>query len=109
MDASLDHLNRRLGSLALCAIHQRTIRLTCPACQHARLLEAVTLWWMFDRRGWDDDLPRALRRFYCARCWRRRHVAERPRFAIATVPPEGPQFAYPPEWEWKRLISRYRS
>lgn len=72
------------------------------------MLEAVTLWWMFHRRGWDDGLPTAIRRFYCDVCWRSRYVAYRPSFEISTQPPEGPQFAYPPEYEWKRLIRGYR-
>lgn len=111
MDADRDHLNRKLRSLMHCALYRKTLELVCPNtdCGHNRLLDAVPLWWLFSRRGWDDRLPCAIRHFYCSKCWRARRWILRPRYRITADNPAGDQFAYPPEHEWKRLVARYRS
>jgi hypothetical protein len=109
MSADRDHLNRKINTLTLCALYRKTLKLTCPKCHHARLLDAVTLWWMFERKGWDETLPAALRRFYCDACWRKKFFVQRAKWEITDLTPTGPQFAYPDERSWKRLIRRYRS
>jgi hypothetical protein len=48
--ADYDHVGRRLRTLEQCALYKRTLRLTCPRCGHVRVLDAVCLWWMFNRQ-----------------------------------------------------------
>ena len=66
------------------AAWQYGIRATCRGCRHASVFDPHALWWLFERKGWDDL---AL-------------VREMP--TVATLP-------LPPETEWKRAISRFRS
>lgn len=110
-DPDRDHLNRKLRTLTHCALYRKTIRLACANqdCGHERLFDAVPLWWLFHCQGWDDRLPGAVRHFYCSRCWKSRRWILRPGYRVTADAPTGTQFKYPPESEWKRLISRYRS
>ena len=57
LDDAHDHVGRRLRTLEQCALHKRTLRLTCPACGRSRVMDAAALWWLFRRKGWDDALP----------------------------------------------------
>lgn len=104
-----DHVNRPIRTLTLCALYQKVLRFTCPRCKHQRLLEAVTLWWMFERRQWNDALPLAIQHFYCKKCWASAKMVVRPRYEITNDTPDGPQFPYPREGEWKRLVRRFRT
>jgi type II secretory ATPase GspE/PulE/Tfp pilus assembly ATPase PilB-like protein len=108
IDASVDHINRKLRCLLHCALHQRTIRLTCPRCKRERRFDAVALWWLFERRHEDDAFPAVLRRFYCSVC-KAGGAKVRPRYEITTEPPDADQPPYPSQSEWKRQINRYRS
>jgi len=108
MSADRDHLNRQLRCLLHCALHRRTIRLSCPACRRVRRFDAVALWWFFERRREDDAIPKVLGRFCCVVCRRAGQIV-RPRWAITEEPPDPDQPPYPSEQEWKRQISRYRS
>lgn len=82
--------------------------MTCPGCSRVRRLDAIPLWWLFVRRGWDDDLPRAIGRLRYDACHSAGRVV-RPRFVVTREQPEGEQPPYPSEHEWKRVVSRYRS
>jgi hypothetical protein len=106
--AEYDHVGRRLRSLEQCALHKRTLRLTCPRCGHVRVIDAVCLWWMFHRRGWDGALPSAAARLCCAFC-RERGATARPRITVGRDAPTGEALPYPDEATWKKLVSRYRS
>ncbi|GGB40065.1 hypothetical protein GCM10011380_31890 [Sphingomonas metalli] len=108
-DAEHDHVGRRLRTLEQCALHKRTLRLTCPRCRHVRILDAVPLWWLFQRRGWDDALPAVIGRLRCSSCGGRGGAAVRPRLTVGRDPPTGAQFPYPDAASWKKLVSRYRS
>ena len=108
MNDAVDHVGRRLRTLEECALHRRTFRLTCPACGHVRLLDAIPLWWLFVKRGWDDGLPAAIGKLYCQPCRDAGRVV-RPRYIVTREQPEGPQPPYPEQREWNRIVSRYRS
>ena len=108
----LDHANRKLVTLQHCALHRRTITLTCPQCGRVRLIDAVPLWWLFERRGWDDRLPGFHRRLYCSVCRGSPGgpgLRVRPHFQITRDAPEPTHLPYPEERVWKRVVSRYRS
>jgi hypothetical protein len=106
--ADHDHVGRRLKTLEQCALYKRTLRLTCPRCGHIRVLDAVCLWWMFSRRGWDDSLPAVAARLYCATCQAKGATA-RPRLIVGREPPTGAPLPYPDVATWKKLVSRHRS
>ena len=102
------YIGERLSCLQHCALHRRTIQLTCPSCRHVRRLDAVALWWTFERQGWNGELPGAYRRLYCEACLvtvTEDHAVGRdhPRHADAHQPP------YQGESAWWRAVSRYRS
>ena len=105
-----DHLDRRIDSLVACALHRRTLRLSCRQCPHIRLLDSVPIWSLFDARGWGGLIADVPKRFYCARCWdERRCKVSHPKLVITQDATAPPQFPYPDERRWKRLVSRYRS
>lgn len=106
--AEYDHVGRRLRTLEHCALYKRTLRLTCPRCGHVRVIDAVCLWWMFNRRGWDDGLPAAAVRLRCAAC-KERGAVTRPLIAVGRDAPTGPALPYPDQATWRKLVSRYRS
>lgn len=108
-DDGWTHIGERLRCLEHCALHRRTIKLTCPSCGHVRLLDAVALWWMFKHRGWNDALPGAYRRLYCDACLVTDGRKHRPVAEITREQPDASQPPYPNERDWKRLVSRYRS
>jgi hypothetical protein len=107
-DPTRDHVNRKLRCLLHCALHQRTINLTCPQCNRTRRFDAVPLWWFFERRGQDDAIPAVFGRFYCRIC-RKAGQKIRPRWEITDDPIDAKQPPYPDRYEWKRQINRYRS
>ena len=109
MEADRDHLNRKLRTLLHCALYRTTLRITCRRCSHAVLWEAVRVWWHFERKGIDDRLPEAEKRFYCGKCWREKHTVSRPRIVITRDMPRDCYLPYPDDRTWKRVISRYRS
>jgi hypothetical protein len=111
VDPARDHLNRKLRTIMHCALYRKTLKLVCAndGCGHFRLLDAVPLWWLYHCRSWEDRLPGAVRHFYCSRCWQAQRWILRPRYLVTDEQPAGDQFEYPPESEWKRLVSRYRS
>lgn len=108
-DDTRTHTGQRLRCLEHCALHRRTIKLTCPSCGHVRRLDAVALWWLFSKRGWNDGLPRAYRKLYCEACLVTKGRVFRPVAEITRDPPDERQPPYPDERDWRRLVSRYRS
>jgi|GEM_PF-949036 len=108
-DPLFDHIGRRLRTLEECALHKRTLRLTCPRCHHIRILDAVPLWWLFHRRGWDGAIAAARERMRCAHCAKGGGPPVRPGIAIVRDPPTGEQLPSPDVVTWKKLVSRYRS
>ncbi|WP_174291056.1 hypothetical protein [Sphingomonas bacterium] len=103
-----DHIGRALRTIEQCALHRRSLRLTCQRCRLVRVLDAIPVWWLFQQRGWPHDLSGAARRFACSACRETGHRSE-PTIEVGRDRPEGPQPPYPDEREWKRLVSRYRS
>jgi hypothetical protein len=50
------------------AAWQYAIKITCQACGHSAVFDAHALWWLFERKGWDDGFEDARKRFYCSAC-----------------------------------------
>jgi hypothetical protein len=104
-----DHVGRRLKTLEQCALHKRTLRLTCPKCSNVRVLDAVSLWWLFNRSGWEDTLVAVRLRLCCAACREREGSVVRPHLIVGREAPTGDPIPYPDASAWKKLVSRYRS
>lgn len=82
--------------------------LTCPKCGHVRILDEVSLWWLFHQRRWDGTLALVGRRLCCSSCQVREYV-QRPQLMVGRDPPTGAPLPYPDAVTRKRLVSRYRS
>ncbi|MEP7007328.1 MAG: hypothetical protein ABI810_15185 [Sphingomonas bacterium] len=97
---------RTLTDLALRRWH---VRLTCPECKHVRVMSGAGLWYLFYRKHWNDDIESARKRFYCSLCRLTRRVRTTPRIDKTQDAPTGPPLQDPSDYEWKKLIARYRS
>jgi hypothetical protein len=97
---------RTLTDIALRSWH---VRLTCPECKHVRVMSGAGLWYLFYRKHWSDDLASARKRFYCSLCRLSRRVKIIPSIDKTHDAPTGPKLEDPTDYEWKKLIARYRS
>lgn len=103
-----DHVNRKLRHLLHCALYRRTVVARCPVCRREGRYDGVALWWLFHRKGWDDRLAEVPRRLRCRSCFDDRRKIVRPTIRLNRDEPDKP-LPYPPEREWKKIVSRYRS
>lgn len=103
-----DHIGRTLRTLEQCALHRRSLRLTCRRCRSVGVMDAVP----FGGSSIDAAGPtiwRAPRRASPARSARDAgHRSASPAIEVDRDQPEGPQPSYPDERKWKRLVPRYR-
>jgi hypothetical protein len=86
------------------------LEVSCGSCGHASVFDPHRLWWLFTRKGWDDRLTEASRRFWCRPCGAR--VGKRIKTAAIELvrdPAQEHGLPFPPEAEWKRATSRFRS
>ena len=93
-----------------CALYRRNISLSCRQCRHVRVFDGRCLWWLFERRRWNDELKGIGRRFWCSDCQmaKARKVRD-PTLTITEDTPTGAVLPWPSDRDWKRLVSRYRS
>ncbi len=92
------------------AAWHRAVKPICSRCTHSAVFHPHALWWRFHRRGWDDSLMAARERFWCRKCGER--IGQRIRPRVLELVPEGDGMvclAMPPQHEWKRAVSRFRS
>lgn len=86
-----------------CAAWHRSIIATCHRCHREAVFDPHQLWWLFERKSWDDSLGAVAKRLKCQQCQGRgRLTFERLKPATVTLP-------YPEESVWKRAVSRFRS
>lgn len=104
----VNHVGAQLRTLLLCALYRRTIVARCPACRREARFDAVALWWLFDRKRWDDSIATAGQRLRCSSCYAEQRKVVRPGLRINRDEPDQ-ALPYPPEHVWKRMVSRYRS
>jgi hypothetical protein len=85
------------------------IKPVCRVCGHHAVFDPHGLWWLFERKGWDDRLTVAAGRFYCLACRRdrRAHVRRAALYLVKDEPTV--RLPLPPESQWKRVVSRMRS
>lgn len=110
VETTRDHVDRRVDTLMLCAVYQKTLRFNCQRCLHVSVLPSIPVWWHFQRRNWDHTLYAAVKRFYCSSCWNRRKVRiHDPVMRVTDDKPTAEPLPWPDERTWKRLVSRFRT
>lgn len=101
---------RPLSTLLDCALYAINIRMTCNGCGHSRVMDGPGLWWLAERKGWDQSLHTFGKRCYCGECWRLRYRKQRwPKMEQTKEPAEGALLPSPDQRTWKRVINRQRS
>jgi hypothetical protein len=84
------------------AIRYSAVRLTCPRCGHAQVYRAAALWWLFQRKGWNDRFPNVRRRYYCRPCCDRHGEKTHANIALVNEAPTDDRLPMPSELDWKR-------
>ncbi len=100
---------RGYSTITDCALFHGNVAVHCPSCGHQAVFDGHALWWLFKRKGWDDRLRAAARRFRCTRCWHEQRRRKRPLDVVVTEAPATSELPMPHERTWKRLVSRQRS
>ena len=91
------------------AVRQRRVRLTCAKCRHVTVFDAVALWWLFERKGWQDRFKDVRKRCVCLLCLHERGLKIRyPELELVGDPPTETRLPLPSEIEWKRELRRRR-
>ncbi|MGQ0278481.1 MULTISPECIES: hypothetical protein [Sphingopyxis] len=100
---------RRATHLFEAAAWYQAVRPVCR-CGHGASFDPYGLWWLFQRKMWDDDLGRAREKFWCARCKARTGKRIRPvRLDLVEPGKDDIRLPMPDEREWKRALSRFRA
>ena len=66
-------MHARLSHVTHVALHRRHLRMTCPRCRQSRILHGVAVWWLFERKSWNDSMGKVAVHFYCAACQKLGH------------------------------------
>ena len=91
------------------AVRHKTVRLTCIHCRHVTLFASAALWWLFQRKGWQDRFRDVQKRMVCLICLHERGIKVRyPELELVDEPPTETRFPLPSEIEWKRELRRRR-
>lgn len=98
-----------LRTLTDLALRFWNVRLTCRRCRHVRVLHGAAVWWLFQRKRWNDDLMDAARHFHCGPCSENGAGRQAPWIDKTRDEPTGEPLPLPSDYEWKKLIARYRS
>ena len=86
------------------------VRPVCSRCTHAASFHPHALWWHFHKKGWDDDLRDARKRFWCRKCGERIGQRVRPRLLeLVQEQDDDVKLAMPSQAEWKKAVNRFRS
>ena len=100
---------REATNLFEAAAWRYAIRPVCR-CGHSATFNPHGLWWRFERKGWDNDFAKAKLRFWCTRCaWSAGRRVRPVRLEVVRQSEGDIQMPFPPDHEWKRAISRFRS
>ena len=98
-----------LRTLLDCARFKLNLRMTCRACGHSTVLDASGLWWLAERKGWDDTIPAIAARCYCEPCWTRRQNKVRGPIIVQTRETAAMLLPEPDARAWKRIVNRHRN
>lgn len=95
-------------SLAELAVLQYNLRATC-CCGHSTVIDGIALWWLFERRGRDQNLRSVGRYLICARCLKDGQKVHGPALQATRDPGAACGLPCPGETTWKKLVARYRT
>ena len=91
------------------AVRQYSIKLTCRACGHVRILHGVGLWWLYERKGWLGGFHEVRRRAICISCrMERGQVVRNPSLELVHEEITGEPLPLPSHSEWKKALARHR-
>ena len=87
-----------------------TVTLECNRCSHGRTFDAHALWWLSEKRGWNQVLRSVPERFRCELCEvQSRGAIRRPKLIVTDDDPIDESLRRPPMDEWKHAVRRRRS
>ena len=92
------------------AAWHKAIKVTCGRCRRSTAFNPHGLWWLFERKGWSDNLSDIARHLFCKEC--RATYGQRvrpPRIELVAETDDDLQLPLPDERVWKRAINRFRS
>ena len=103
------YFDRDLHGLFHHALFHWNIAVTCLRCGHIRIFAGQQLWWLFERKGWDDRIGEVGKKLHCGAC----RLAGAPRGEPLRVErtkaaPTGEAMPEPTQRAWRRAVSRYR-
>ena len=91
------------------AVRQPSIKLTCRRCGHTATLSAHALWYLFRKKGWQDELRAVQKRCVCTVCFMQgRRKVYGPDLELVDAEPTESRFPMPSEFEWKAELRRRR-
>ena len=95
-----------ISSLFDVACRHHSVKVSCP-CGNVGIFDPHALWYLFERKGWNDRLPAVRKRMRCLQCY----YAKRKR-TLATLElvdvDHTRQLPMPDIIEWKRQLRRRR-
>ncbi|MDE1914763.1 MAG: hypothetical protein KGJ57_17310 [Sphingomonadales bacterium] len=78
-------------------------------CGHSVAFDPMGLWWHFERRGWDDHLPKVRLRFWCVMCRSKLRRKVRPiRLEVVDISSNDFTLPRPDERTWKKYSRSLR-
>ena len=86
-----------------------TIELTCPVCRHVHGFNPYALWWLFERRGWDDLMSAVPERFHCVTCRIADSHKVRPMVRVTDDKPTDETLQRPDGRTWAKSVKRRRT
>ena len=91
------------------AVRKYSIKLTCRACGHIRILHGIGLWWLFERKGWSGGFREVQRRAVCVPCRsQRKRIVRSPSLELVHEEITGEPLPLPSQQEWKKALARHR-
>lgn len=98
-----------LTTLLDAAARQYSVKIVCDDCGGESIFDSHALWYLFERRGWRDELGNLDAHLYCRDCWDRHSQKVRPTWLVlCRDQPTVTDLPLPPERQWKAALSRYR-
>ena len=100
---------RRATYIFEAAVWHYAVQPVC-GCGHSASFHAASLWWRFERKGWNDHLGEARKRFWCRQCAFQVGRRVQPR-RLEVVPWEkgAIELEMPSDHEWRRAMRRFRT
>ena len=92
------------------AAWRSAIKVTCGRCRRSVTFNPHGLWWLFERKGWNDNLRGIAAHLYCKKC--RDAFGDRvrgPRIELVKESDDDLCLPLPDHRTWKRALTRFRS